>query len=206
MTWFVTSANELEAAKEHYFPFLAADFDFPSAHYRLWTGAGDLTLSGNSYFGAGQLVKVELESETSELNAQRVTFSLSNVDPSSVDEDDIDGSFGRSVILYLGFLNVETRALLTTPETLWEGRIDSFRRSDGSLPLIEVVAEHRLALLDRTDGWRYTHEHQQQFYAGDNGLNLVNTIALRKVLWGGYLANPGVNVPGTANPKRQPKR
>lgn len=191
MTWFATSANETEALKEHYFPFLAADFDFPSGHYRFWTGIGDLTLDGNSYVGGGDLLGIDIESETSDLNAQRVKFSLSGVDPSSVDENDIDNAFGRNVVLYLGFLHTETRALLATQETYWEGYVDSFRRVDGGAPLIEVSAEHKMALLDRVDGWRYTHEDQQQFYPGDNGLNQVNAIALTKVLWGGFLVMGG---------------
>jgi hypothetical protein len=193
MTWFSVSTNETESNKEHYFPFFAADFDFPSGHQRFWTGSGDITLFTNTYIGVGDLVSMDIESETQELNAQRVRFSLSKVDPSTIDETDIDDSFGRDITVYLGFLNVETRALLDTPEIFWEGRNDSFRRSDGGVPVIEVTGEHRMALLDRTDGWRYTHEHQQQFYAGDNGLDQVSTIALRKVLWGGYLVQGGTN-------------
>jgi hypothetical protein len=212
VTFFTQSANATEAAKEHYFPFLAVDFDFPSGHYRYWTAIGDITLSGNVYTGVGNLANIEGESESTELNAQRRKYSLSGVDPASVAESDIDGSFGRSVTEYLGFLNPETRQLVATQEIFWEGRIDSFSRTDGENPVIEVSSEHRLALLDRTDGWRWTNEHQQQFFpgAGDIGFDQVNAIALKKVIWGGKLVDsagptdktPRVNprIPRNANP------
>jgi len=194
MTWFADSSNAAEASKAKYFQFLAVDFDFPSGHYRFWSGAGDITLNGNTYSGVGDLVKIDSESDTVELGPQRKKYTLSGVDPTSVDEDDIDGSFGRSVVEYLGFLNPETKQLIANPEIHWEGRIDSFRRVDGQAPIIEVSAEHKMALLDRADDWRYTHEHQQEFFpsAGDTGLDQVNTLPLKKVIWGGKTVDPAV--------------
>lgn len=204
MTWFASSANELEALKDRYAPFAAVDFDFPSGHYRFWTGIGEIILNGNTYIGAGQIAKIESENETTELAAQRKKYSLSGVDPSTVDEDDIDNSFGRSVVEYLGFVNPDSRLLVAATEIIWEGRIDSFRRVDGSAPLIEVTAEHRLAMLDRSDDWRWTHEHQQQFYAGDLGFNLVPTLALKKVMWSGKAVDPAIRNP--AGSPRPPRR
>lgn len=196
MTWFASGVNEVESQRSHYLPFIAVDFDFPSGHIRLWTGIGDLPLLGNTYTGIGDLAKIDGESESADLNLQRRKYILSGVDPTSVDESDITDSFGRSVTEYLGFLDPETRALIATPETYWEGRIDSIRRVDGENPIIEVSSEHRLAILDRTDQWRYTHEHQQQFYpsGGDLGYDQVNAIALKKVVWGGKVADPGATV------------
>ena len=57
---------------------------------------------------------------------------------------------------------------------------------------IEVTAENRMVLLDQANGWRYTHEHQQQFFAGDNGLLLVPSTMTAEVIWGGRKAVPGV--------------
>ncbi len=203
MTWFEQTANQTESLRAKYFPFLAVDFDFPSGHYRFWTGAGDITLNGQTYLGVGDLVKIESESETIELGPQRKKYTLSNVDPTSVDEDDIDGSFGRSVTEYLGFLNPETKQLIANPEISWEGRIDSFRRVDGPNPIIEVSAEHKMALMDRADGWRYTDEHQQEFFpgAGDTGYNQVPKLPLKKVIWGGKTVDPAVQGKNLPTPK-----
>lgn len=206
MTWFANSLNESEADKAHYFPFVAVDFDFPSGHYRYWSGAGELVINGNTFEGLGEFVAVEGEPDSVELGPQRRTYTLSHVDvdPAIIDENDIDNSFGRDVVEYLGFLNPETRQLVATPEIFWEGRIDSFSRTDGASPIIKVTAEHRLALLDRSDDWRYTHEHQQEFYPGDNGLDQVNAIMLKKVIWGGKNVDPAIRSPNGPTPRPPP--
>jgi hypothetical protein len=186
MSWFASSANESEAAKEHYLMFLAVDFDFSSGHARFWTGVGDLVIGADTYLGAGDLGSISTPEERSALTFEPKVYQLSGVDPTVVPESDIDNSFGRSVTEYFGFLNPDTRALLDTPETNWEGRNDSMRRIDGANPLIEVKAEHRLVLLDRADDLCYTHEHHQQFFAGDLGFDRVPTLELKQVTWSGY--------------------
>lgn len=187
MSWFTLTANADEAAKEHYAPFIAVDFDFPSGHVRLWTGTGNIVLGGNTYLGMGELVRVSSAPERANLVVERKTYQLSGaqVDPAVVPEAEIDASFGRSVTEYLGFLNPGTGLLAAEPEINFEGEISNIRRVDGREPVIEVNADSRLALLDQVDGWRYTHEHQQEFYAGDNGFNQAANLDLKEVLWGG---------------------
>lgn len=185
MTWFDSSTNQTEAEKDHYHMFVAVDFDFPSGHIRLWSGAGNLTILGETFIGSGDLGKISIPEERAGLDAPRKTFTLSGIDPALASESDIDDCFGRSVIEYFGFLHPVTRTLLDDPEINWEGRIDNVRRVDGAEPVIEVNAEHRMILLDQNDGWRYTHEHQQRFYPGDKGFDRVKTLMTKEVLWGG---------------------
>jgi hypothetical protein len=196
MTWFDSATNEAQSALDHYAMFVAVDFDFPSGHIRLWSGIGDLAILGNTFTGSGDLGKISVPEERAGLDAPRKTFALSGVDPSIVAEADLDACFGRSVIEYFGLLNSETRTLIDDPEINWEGRIDNVRRVDGAEPVIEVNAEHRMILLDQSDGWRCTHEHQQRFYVGDNGFNLVMTLQTKEILWGGERVLIG-HVPGT---------
>jgi hypothetical protein len=198
MTWFAQSANETVANNPHCLIFIAADFDFPSGHVRVWSGLGDLPILGNTFYGTGELGKVSVAPERAGLDAPRKTYQLSGVDPSLVPESEIDGCFGRSVTEYLGFLNTESRALVDTPEINWEGRMDNVRRIDGRQPIIEVNAEHRMVLLDLADGWRYTHEHQQRFYAGDKGFDQVTSLLSKEILWGGQRAIIGWTQSGRA--------
>lgn len=190
MSWFASSTNQTEAAKEHYLMFIAVDFDFPSGHIRFWSGIGDLTIGSDTYIGAGELGSVSMAEERSSLTFDSKVYQLSGVDPALVPESDIDDSFGRSVVEYFGFLDTTTRTLLDTPETNWEGRIDSIRRVRGERPLIEVKAEHRLVLLDQSDDWLFTHEHQQQFFAGDLGFDRIPSLELKTLQWGGRILNP----------------
>ena len=194
MTWFALSANQTAAEAEHVHMFIAVDFDFPSGHARFWSGYGEITIAGNVYTGAGTLGRVTFPSERAGLDASRKTYQLAGaeVSPALISESDIDGSFGREVTEYLGFINPTTGQLIDQPELHWEGQIDSIRRRDGFEPSIEVNSEHRLVRLDQASGWRYTHEHQQQFYLGDTGFSLVASSLLREIVWGGIIVSgPG---------------
>lgn len=192
MSYFEHAPNETEADKTSgIFPFIAVDITFPSGHVRLWSGIGPLTISGQSFLGAGELGRVSVAPEKTGLVAESKTYSLSATDLTLVPESEIDNSFGGDVTEYLGFIDTTTGSLVDVPEIAWEGRIDSMRRIDGAEPAFVVNCEHRTILLEQTDGWRYTHEHQQRFYAGDDGFSLVNKSNLREILWGGKRAVVG---------------
>lgn len=190
MSWFASSANETEAAKEHVCMFIAVAFDFPSSVYRFWSGYGDLTLFGNTFTGTGELGKITTKPENTRLVAETKTFQLSGVDLALVNESDLEGCFGRPVTEYIGFLD-QNGQLVADPEINWEGLMDKPRRVDGLEPIIEINAEHRLALIDQADGWRYTHEHHQQFFPGDNGCREVPSVETAEIYWGGYRVMPG---------------
>jgi hypothetical protein len=197
MSWFETVANETESAKNRYHMFIAVDFDFPSGHVRLWTGSGLITLSGSDYLGIGDLGRVSPTVDRSNLTVERKTYQLQGaiVDPALVSEADIDDSFGRAVVEYLGFLNNDTHQLLATPEINFEGEISNIRRVDGPEPMIEVNADSRLIMLDQNDGWRYTHQHQIEFFPAlplDLGFNEMPKLDTREVLWGGRRVIAGV--------------
>lgn len=197
MSWFSEAANESAASGDHWLMFLAVDFDFAGGHVRFWSGIGDLVIDGNTYLGAGDLGSVSMPPDNTTLTAERKTFRLSNVDPSWIAESDLEDSFGRDVTEYFGFLHPETRTLIADPEINWEGRIDSCRRVDGAEPYVEINAEDRHILLEKSDGWRYTHEHQQEFFSGDNGFNLLPSLELKEVFWGGSRVVPGSSLVGT---------
>lgn len=191
MTWFQQSANETEAAKTRYLPFIAVDFDFPSAHSRMWTGIGTITINGNTYMGIGDLGGITSPPEHSRLVDEAKVYSLSGYDPSLVLEADIDGSFNRSVTEYLGFANPDTLESVATPDIYWEGSMGSIQRVDGPEPVVTVSATHILAIMHYADGYRYTHEHQQEFFAGDLFFREAATTETKEVIWQGGAVRPG---------------
>lgn len=205
MTWFQQTANATEADKESVSLFVAIAMVFASGTVRAWSGVGDLSFGGNTYAGVGDFGSVSAHDEQLSLVANSKIFRLSGVDPAIVAESDFDSSFGRSVTEYIGFITAAGQ-LLATPEINWEGRIDSCRRVDGASPVIEVTAEFRLIVIDSADGWRYTHEHQQQFFPGDFGLQYVGTIETSQILWGGRAVYPGQKGggPGTQRDYNRP--
>lgn len=196
MTWFTESANQTEAASEHVHMFIAVAMDFTSGFLRCWSGFGDLSFGGYTYTGTGNMGTVSVSPDHTRLLAEKKSYRISGVDPSIVSEADIDACFGRSVTEYFGFLDANG-VLVATPETNWEGRIDSFSRVDSAEPYIEVTAENRMVLLDLPNGWRYTHEHQDQFFANDTGLKLVPTTMTAEVLWGDRRVTVGLSNGGS---------
>lgn len=204
-SWFENAPNATEAAKTRYGMFIAVRMDFPSDVVRVWSGYGQITLFGETYTGLGKLGSVSVAPERSNLTFERKTYQIAGaeVDPALVSEEDLENSFGRSITEYLGFLS-EQGVLIADPEILFEGEISNIQRRDGRNPSITVNAENRLSMLDRTDGWRYTHQHQQQFYdvnPPDLGFNEVKSLAIREIFWGGSRIPPS-GAGGRPSPSR----
>jgi hypothetical protein len=190
MSWFTDANCEAEAAKENVILVYAADLDFPSGHVRYSTYVGNLTIAGNVYTGIGSLGSIADVPERMQLTTERWSYLLAGVDPSVVPESEIDNCYGRSVTEYQAWLNPDTRALVGY-EIRREGRMGKVRRKDGAAPFIEVNCDTRLAGLEQSDAWRYTPEHQAQFFSGDTGLDQVREIESVKVMWGGKSAMSG---------------
>lgn len=190
MSWFTDANCEAEAAKENVVLAYAADLDFPNGHVRYSTYIGPLTIAGNVYTGIGSLGSIADVPERMQLTTERWTYLLSCVDPSVVPESEIDNCFGRSVTEYQVWINPDTRTVVGY-EIRREGRMGKVSRRDGASPVIEVSCDTRLSILEQSDAWRYTSEHQAQFFAGDTGLDQVRELDSVTVNWGGQSAHGG---------------
>lgn len=157
------------------------------------------TVSGITYTGVGDLGSITMAEEQVGMVFERKTYQLSGVDPSLVAESDIDNCFGRPVVEYFGFINADTSTLVATPEINWEGRMDAVRRVDGPSPVIEINAEHRLVMMDRTDNWVYSHQDQQQFtdtgMTPDDGFDQLTAIQMKTLVLGGQAVYTGTPRP-----------
>jgi hypothetical protein len=203
MTWFTDPLIEAQVELSHNVLAIAIDGDFPSGHLRLCTWWGSLTVNGLVFTGAGAMGKVGTATESIQLTAETRTYQLSGVDPAIIPESEIDNCFGRSFVEYLVWLDAENYSVIGF-EVNFEGCMDKITRRDGgSTPTIEVSVEHRLAILDKTDGWCYTTEHQAQFFAGDTGFDRVKELESIQVTWGGGPVVAGYP-PGPAPKPRYP--
>ena len=190
MSWYTDSNCQAAAEREAILIAWAADLDFPSGHVRLSTYTDTLTIDGNSYVpgynSAGQLlVAIQEPVERAQLYAERWTYQLAGVDPSVVPESEIDNSYGRSVTEYEVYIDNDTRQMIGY-EIRREGRISKIRRRDSDEPLIEVDCEHRLVILEKSSGWRYTTQHQDKFFSGDLGCDFTASLESKELIWGGH--------------------
>jgi hypothetical protein len=210
MTWFSDSNVAAESIKEHVLVVYAADLEFPSGNVRVCTYTDSITIDGDTfdsgYSDSGVLlVSVQEPVERVQLYAERWTYQLAGVHPSVIPESEIDDSYGGRVIEYEVWIDPVTRTVVGY-EIRREGLISKMRRRDGAEMLIEVDVEHRLVILEDSDEWRYTGQHQRQFFAGDEGCDLVAELDSVEVIWGGKRVQAGGwfgNLMGSLNLRAQ---
>jgi hypothetical protein len=183
MSRFVSADNETESAKSAIIAVVLADLDFSSGFVRIHDGSGTLSFGGNSYLGAGQFAGVDVIDENIDIVARGIKLSLSGVDSTFVVPAMTEVYQNRDVTLYIGFVSQATGALIATPETIWEGRMNqmSFKLDSGSA-VVELTCEHRLRREPRIA--RYTDEDQRLLFSGDRFFDLMYAIPGFISKWG----------------------
>ena len=175
MSRIVSADNATEADKPSIIAVVMADLDFVSGMVRIHDGSGNLVSGGNTYLGAGQFAGVDVIDENIDIVARGIKLTLSGVDSAFVSPTMTEVYQNRTVTLYLGFVNSATGALIDTPETIWEGRMNqlAFKINNGTA-VVELTCEHRLRREPRIA--RYTDEDQQVAFAGDKFFDLMFSI------------------------------
>ena len=194
MTRVASSTNNTALQAQNIRLFIAADLDFVSGHVRAHDGIGDVTFSGNTYSGIGKFAGIDVAEESINVIAKPVVLTISGIDSSIIATAVTEQYQGRTATLYLGLQDVDTGALLDTPEVLWEGRMDVMTVQLGpSTGSVKLNCEHRLRREPRIA--RYTDADQQLAYSGDLFFNLVGKILGFKGTWGNKgVANDGSNL------------
>lgn len=169
-------------------PFYAISVGFKDSTLRLWTGLGDLTFDSNIFIGSGNLLSISNINETADIRASGVKISLSGLDSSILSSSISQDSEGGLVKLYFGVLtttNNET-VVVDTPYQLFEGSLDTIQVSEtGESATITVTVENKLIMLERPRNRRYTDQDQKNLFAGDKGLEFVDDLQDKELIWGG---------------------
>lgn len=183
MTRIVSATNSTEADKLAIVAVVLADLNFASGMVRVHDGSGKLAFGGNDYLGVGQFAGVDVIDENVDFVARGIRLTLSGVDSTFVTPTMDEVYQNRTVTLYLGFVNQATGALLDTPETLWEGRMNQMSlKIDKGSAVIELTCEHRLRREPRIA--RYTDADQRLAYSTDRFFDLIHVIPGFVSRWG----------------------
>lgn len=165
-------------------PILMASLNF-STPVNLWTGYGNLSYNSTTYYGLGTLGTISPVEETTDLAARGISMKLSGVPTANVAIALTENYQGRECSVMFGALSPTAGTLISSPVTVFSGRMDVMQISDdGQSAEIIVTAESKLMDFKRPREVRYTDEEQQQLYAGDVGLEFVNDIQEKVVYWG----------------------
>lgn len=151
--------------------YLALDLDFDTAPVRLWTGIGDRTIDGNTYTGAGDLLKISMVTESSDLSARGLEVILNGANTSLISYALTENYQYRRCTLYLGEMGV------TDVAEIFSGLVNTVEPEDhGDTATITLRAESKLLMLSRPRPRRYTDEDQQAEYPGDTFFAWVSEI------------------------------
>lgn len=165
-------------------PIVLVTCAFDSGDLNLWNGIGTLTVNSVDYVGAGTLLNIGEIAESSELQANGITVTLSGItDPLLAKARDEDYQ-GRELTVKLGAMDA-SNGVITNPVTVFSGFMDTMVINDSSeTATIQVAVENRLIEFERTRIRRYTAEDQKIDYPNDKGLEFVAEMAEKEIAWG----------------------
>lgn len=187
-------------------PILLAEFDFDSQTIGMWTGYGTLTWGEKEFFGGGNFIGVSAVEETQDLRATGLIFQLNGISTSLISAALTERVVGRACRLYIGSLNLDTAVLsedtsgyvltedgdhvllenqlVDSPVKIFSGLMDVLEHTDnGDTADLRLSAENILILLKRSKVRRYTPEDQKRLYPTDKGLDLINQLQDKEIVW-----------------------
>jgi len=187
------------------YPFFAVEMNFDSDNVlRLWTGVGTLTFEGVSWAGAGTLLGISSVEETTETAARGADITITGL-PSEVLALALSTPYqGRTCKIYFGMFAKGSLQKESTNFILLEdgSRIELEDRATGlteifsgymdqmdieELPetsTIHLKVENKLVDLERARVARYSSSYQKSIYPTDFGLDLVESIQDKEIVWG----------------------
>jgi hypothetical protein len=184
MSRSLTSSMQTAVTADLVRPIFLVECAFDSGDLNLWNGIGTLTIGSVDYVGAGTLLSIGEIAETSELQANGITVTLSGItDPLLAKARDEDYQ-GRELTVKLGAMD-SSNAVITNPVIVFSGFMDTMVINDSAATAaIQIAVENRLIEFERTRIRRYTAEDQKIDYPNDKGLEFVAEMAEKEIVWG----------------------
>ena len=186
-------------------PIVLVQCAFDSGDLNLWNGIGDLTVNSVDYVGAGTLLSIGEIAESSELQANGISVTLSGItDPLLAKARDEDYQ-GRELKVLLGAMDA-SNGVISNPVVVFSGFMDTMVINDSSeTATIVVTVENRLIEFERTRIRRYTAEDQKIDYPNDKGLEFVAEMQEKEIIWGrAGVVGSGTNSRRDADPYNIP--
>lgn len=191
-------------------PFFAIELNFDSAPIRLWTGTGESTIDGQTYIGTGNLLDISSVEETSEMAVKGATITLSGMSSEVISLALQSPYQGRVCNIYFGLLIDHDNWILNTGSwndlgewvdvaywqdgevqayasltQIFSGYMDEMNITEGpDFGTIELKVENKLIDLERQRVRRFTNQYQKSVYPGDRGLEFVENIQDKEIVWG----------------------
>ena len=158
----------------------------------IWTGYNDLFFDSETYVGSGNLLLISNIEETSDIKATGMSISLSGLDSNILAEILTEDVQGTSVEVYFGVLTTTDNqtVLVDDPYKVFDGFIDTMTIAEsGEESTVRVTVENKLITLEKAKSKRYTDQDQKQLFPTDKGLEFVDDLQDKSLVWGGGTRN-----------------
>lgn len=167
----------------------------------LWSGVGKITPAGppanpastfpygQAFTGVGWLGKLSAIPQTTKVQAQNLTLSLSGIPASLVSEAVGQVRILGTATIWYGFFDANGN-LLADPVQVFAGSLDVPSLSDsGDTSTISITCENTLLSLNLAPNHRFDDPDQQLRYPGDLGFSFVQALENIQLFW----PNPAVS-------------
>lgn len=183
MTRTITAGMVTEITASSIRPITLVKFAFDSGDLDLWDGTGDITWSGDVYTGAGNLLSISAVTETEELVANGVEFTLSGMPASLISTALSEDYQGRPVSMWRGALDAN-RAIIADPILIFSGNMDKMPiRDSGDTATVSVIVESQLRSLTRPSPRKWTSMDQKAIHPADKGFDELAQIQDNPIIW-----------------------
>lgn len=179
----ITSAAAAAAAAAHVRLLALVEFDFAGGAVRLASTPYDVTWDSKVWSGVGVLGKISPVEEAAEQRQYSLSFSLSGIDTSLISTALNEDYQGRSAIAWLAFLDADNQ-IIADPVIAFSGLMDTMDITAGKTAEIQVVATDRRATWEKPASLRYNDATQQSLFPGDRGLEFVEQMVEKQIVWG----------------------
>ena len=162
-------------------PFFAVELLFDGDQVlRLWTGFGTLDYQGNTWFGSGEMLAVESIEETTEISAKGATVTLSGIPQEVLSLALTEPYQGRKAKIHFGVLNGGVSL-----SEIFSGYMDQMNIEESADSCtIQLTLENKLIDLERARVARFSSQYQKSIYSGDKGLDFVEDLQDKRLVWG----------------------
>ncbi len=164
------------------------ELDFSSGFVRVASAPYDISFDSDgdtideTFIGIGDLGKVSTVEESADQQGYSVQFDLSGVPSSMVSLTLNEHYQGRDAKLWLALLD-EQNVISGDPVLLFSGLMDTMDMEVGSEARITVTANSRLVRWEQARNERYNHAAQQARFSGDKGLEFMEAMVEKEIIW-----------------------
>lgn len=179
----LTAALLAEFQAKNLRPAIFVQIQFTSGISYIWSGVGSVQWNGQTWLGVGAFGNISAIEESSNIQANGVTLSLSGIDSTLIAK--ALNELRQNYPVQMWFGAIDGGNVVADPWNCFSGRIDVPTVDEGAqTSTISINVESRLIDLQRSRERRYTDQDQQGEFPGDLGFQYVPALQDFSGVWG----------------------